>query len=112
MTKIWAWLKKWGALILGVLLAIATLGLIGKTVAGKLGKLKDERQLAEATAEVRKLEAMRAEVHAQVGAEDAAVAILDHQIMEQKRRAVAAFEGGDGLSDDELEDAFRAALGG
>lgn len=112
MKKAWAWLKRWGALILGILVTILTLGLVGRHVAKKLGKLRDEKQLAEATAEVKRLEAVRAEVHDRVGAEDAAVAILDNQIAEQKRRAVSAFVGGEGLSDEELEDAFREALGG
>ena len=112
MTKVWAWLKKWGAWILGVLVAILTLGLVGRHVAKKLGKLKDEKALAEATAEVKRLEALREEVHARVGEKDEAAIELDRQIQAQKRRAVEAYEGGEGLSDEELEDAFREALGG
>lgn len=112
MTKAWPWLKKWGWALLAGLVAILTLGFVSLHVKKLLGRLRDEKQLAEAKAEIEKLEAVRTRVRAQRTEEDAAVVELNARITEQKRRAVEAFEGGEGLSDEQLEDAFREALGG
>jgi hypothetical protein len=99
-------------LILGILAAVLTLGLAGSFAMKKLGKLRDEKQLAEATSEIRRLEGRRLEVARERGETDKQVQLLDEEIKKQKRLAVSAYEGGAGLSDDELEEAFREALGG
>jgi hypothetical protein len=109
--KALSWVKKWGTWILGGLLAVLTLGLVTRFTVGKLGKLKDEKLLVEATTEVRKLQAVRAEVTARAGEQDVAVEIIDRQIEAQKLRAVSAFEGGEGLTDAQLEEAFQTILG-
>ena len=105
-----AWLKRWGGWILGGLVFVLSLGLVRRHVKRKLGKLRDEKQLAEATARIGELRVLRKEVASQIGNRDVEVVALDQQIEAAKRQAVSAFVGGEGLSDEELEDAYREAL--
>ncbi len=112
MSKVGAWFKKWGGWIIGIALAVLTLGLAGSFAAKKLGKLRDEKQLAESQVEIARLSAQRDEVAKQKGETDGQVRMLDREILHQKRLAVMAYEGGENLNDDELEEALRETLGG
>ena len=112
MKKAGTWLKKWGVWILGVAVALLTLGLAGSFALKKLGKLRDEKQLADAQVEIARLSGRRDEVARERGETDKQVRALDRELLHQKRLAVMAYEGGENLSDDELEDALREALGG
>lgn len=116
MKAAWEWLKKWGGLLFGgiatVLLVVLTGGWYLRHKNKQLAAARDEAAIAEATAEVRRLEAVRAEVEARVGEKDEAIKVIDQQIAEQKARAVAAAGEGDGLSDEELAARFREVLGG
>ena len=116
MTAAWEWLKKWGGTLFG---AIAALLLI-LTGAGWLWRRQeaakaaalDEASIADAKAEMMRLEAIRGEVTKRVGEQDEAIVVLDEQIREQKVSVARAAGAGEGLTDDELEDAYRTALGG
>ena len=104
--KAWPWLRKWGALILGIIAVIFGAGWLYKTYKGRLGKVKDELAIAEATKEIGKLRATRIEVAARVGEKDEAMGVIDHKLKENKRIIIEAHEGGENLSDEEVLEEF------
>lgn len=114
--RAWAWLKKWGAWLLGglvtVLLAVLTGGWWLRRQREQLAAARDEATIAAARAEVERLEAVRAEVEDRVGEKDEAIEQIDSQIRAQKERAVRAAGAGEGLSDAELAERFKEVLGG
>ena len=109
-TKAWPWLKKWGAAILGGIVAILGAVLLFKTYKGKLGKVKDELAIAEAIKEIGKLQGVRSAIEERVGEKDEAIGIIDHKLAENRRRIVEAHEGGEDLTDEEVLEEY-ARLG-
>jgi len=108
-----AWFKKWWGWLVGIggaILALLTLGFFAKQKLNELGKVKDQLAIEEGLREVYKLRAVRAEIVERVGEKDEAVKHIDAQLAENKRKIVAAHEGGEALDDEEVEDAF-AQLG-
>jgi len=116
MKTAWGWLTKWGTALFGALAALLLLvlgaGWLWRRQEAALGAALDATSIAEARAEMSRLEAIRTEVAKRVGEQDGAIHVLDVQIREQKARVAAAAGAGEGLSDAELEDAYRTALGG
>lgn len=118
MTRVWAWLRRcWGWLLAG-LIGLVLLLVGGSWVVRRLGRLRDEATFDEATARVAHLEGQREEVRAQraeTAAErarvEARVREIDRELLHQRRLAIASFEGGEGLSDAEIERAYREVLG-
>lgn len=106
----WPWLKKWGGWILGGLVAILTLGLVTKAVHSRLGKVKDELAIAEATKKIGELRATRVQIEERVEEKDEALAVIDRQLAENRRRIIEAHEGGEDLTDEEVLEEF-ARLG-
>ena len=106
----WAWVKRWGAAIAGVLLVALGAGWLWRRQQAALGRAKDTAAVAEARREMDALRATRAEVARQVGEQDAAIAAIDSRIAESKRRIVDLHEGGGDIPDDQLDDVF-ARLG-
>lgn len=113
--RAWAWLKKWGSWLLGglatALLVVLTGGWWLRHQRQQLAAAKDEAAIAEARAQVKKLEAVRVEVEKRVGEKDEAIVAIDAQIREQKLKVVAAADAGEDLSDEELAARFREILG-
>lgn len=110
MKKVWAWLKKWGAVILGVLLVIVGGGWLWQRHKRRVGRLKDELAVAEATKEIERLRGQREQLAERVGEKDEQIDQIDDEIKRNKRKIVEAHEQGEGLSDDEIEQEF-AQLG-
>lgn len=110
LAGVWAWLKKWGALLAGVLLVALGAGWAWQRRGRLLGAARDAAAVAEALREVESLRATRAEVARQVGAKSEAVEALDAQIAAQRREIVRLHEGGEALVGDDLEHA-AAELG-
>jgi len=106
----WEWLKKAGVWIAGVLLLLLGAGWLWKRQRDALGKVRDQLAVERGLREVYRLRATREEVKKQVGEKDAAVEEIDRQLAENQRKIVEAHERGEGLSDDEVADAF-ARLG-
>lgn len=106
MKKVWQWLKKWGAAILGALLVILGGGWLWQRHKRKVGRLKDELAVAEATKEIERLRGERTQLAERVGEKDAQITEIDDQIKRNKRKIVEAHEQGEGLSDDEIEQEF------
>jgi len=102
VTKVWAWLKKWGAVILGGLAVLLGAGWLWKTYKGKLGKVKDKLAVAEATKKIAALRATREVLKERVGEKDEAMANIERLLVVNQRRLVAAHAGGEGLSDEEM----------
>lgn len=104
------WLRGRLQWLLMGLAGVLTLGWAWRRRLRRLGRLKDRTQLEEARAAVARLQGTRDEVRKSVAETDDAVQKLDQLLAVHKRHAVEAFEGGEGLSDEELESAFREAL--
>lgn len=119
MTKVGAWLKRfWGWLVAGVVgLVLLVVG--GGLLARRLGRLRDERQLNEAVRELDRIDGQVDEIarqRAETAADRARLEQRQRQLAQERthwrRVAAAAFEGGEELSDAELESALREVLGG
>jgi len=112
--KAWEFVKKWGgaifAALAAILLAVLGAGWLWRKKEAEAARLKDELAVAEATKEIARLTATREEVARQVGEKDEAIADVDRQLKENRRKIVEAHEGMEGLSDGEVEDAL-ARLG-
>lgn len=108
--RIWAWLKKWGALIVGVLLAVLTLGYVGRKVWRDRLVAEDKAKIEKAEREMAALRVRREEVEKLIGPQDAAVAKLDEQIEEQREVIRETMRTGAGMSDEEVAAEF-ARLG-
>lgn len=106
MTKIWAWLKKFGGWITGVLALLVGAGWLWKRQKERLGKLRDELAVSEATKEIEILRNLREKIAESATDLDVDIAQVDQQLAQQKRKIVEAFEKGTGLSDEEVERAF------
>ena len=106
MTKVWAWLKKWGAWILGALLAVLTLGFfVRKAWRDKL-QAEDKAAVAEAEKELEYLRGLREEVESRVDEKDEAIQDLDRRIDEQREVIRDAMKTGAGMSDEEIAAEF------
>lgn len=106
MKKLWQWLKKWSAVILGALLAIVGGGWLWQRHKRKVGRLKDRLAVAEATKEIERLRGEREQLSERVGDKDEEISKIDDEIKRNKRKIVEAHEQGEGLSDDEIEQEF------
>lgn len=109
MKKAWEWIKKWGGVIGGVLLALIGFGWLWHRKQLELGEVKDELAIAKATNNIAELRGRREEVAKQVGEKDEAVKEIDAEIAANKRAIIEAYENGEGLSDKEVERAFKEA---
>lgn len=73
----------------------------------KLGATRDKLAVERAKTRIESLRATRAEVEKQTESKDGAISAIDREIKANKRALVEAHEGGEGLSDAEVDKAFR-----
>lgn len=106
----WAWLRKWGLAIAGILLLALGAGWLWRRKQRELGRVRDQLAVEESRREIAALQAQRDAVLARVDEHEPEVAAIDRQLADNRRRIVEAHEHGRGLSDEEVEDAF-AKLG-
>lgn len=106
MTAVWAWLRKWGALVVGVLLLVLGGGWLWRRREAALGRVRDELAVERAKREIERLRGQREEVARQVGEKDEAIAAIDSRLAENARKIVEAHEGGAGLTDEQVAEAF------
>ena len=106
MTKVWNWLKRAGVWIAGGLLLLLGVGWLWRTQSAKLGQLRDRATVEKALSETYKLRAQRTAVAERVGEKDDAIEEIDRRLDENKRRIIEAHEHGEGMTDDEVDDAF------
>lgn len=109
MKKLWAWIKKWWGAVVAALAAIFGGLLLWRRHKRKLGAVKDELAVAEATKEISRLKGVREEVARQVHRDDVAIKAIDDEIKHQKRKVVEAHEVDEGMSDEEVAQAFDDA---
>lgn len=114
MQKAWAWLKKWGTALFGAIAAVLLLvlggGWLWRRREQALGAVRDELAVEKAKGEIARLRGVREEVAREVGEKDEAIVEVDRQLAENRRKIVEAHEGGQSLSDEEV-DALFARMG-
>lgn len=113
MTKLKRWFSRaWGWLVGIATILLAGIGLYSyhRAKVRELGRVKDDLALQRATEEVRALRKVREEIAKEVEADDGRLRRLDAELARNARDIVEAHEGGQGLSDEEVLDAF-ARLG-
>ena len=106
MKKVWAWLKKYGALLLGGVLALLGAGWLWSRSKSKLGKVKDELAVAEATKEIARLKSAREAIERMVGEKGEALTLIDQKLDDNRLKIIQAHEGGEDMTDEELATAF------
>lgn len=107
MSSVWEWLKKWGAAIAGVLLAVLGAGWLWQRKSRELGRVKDRLAVERVKRDIARLQGMRKEISKRVGEKDEAIEGIDRQLAENRRAIVEAHEHGEGMSDEEVDEAFR-----
>lgn len=109
MGKIWGWLKKWGAWLIGGLVTLLTFGFIfRKHWREKLHK-RDLQQLEDAENQLAYLNGLRDEITERAGEEDQAIQSIDEQIEKQRERIRETMQLGAGLSAEEIAREFDDA---
>jgi len=94
------------AAVVAVALALLSIFIVRR----RLGAARDAAAVAEALREMDALRARRDEISRQLGEKDDAIQAIDARILEQKRKIVHLHEGGEQISDEDLDKAF-AELG-
>lgn len=119
LTRVGAWLRASWRWLLGAAAVALALVIGGVFAARRLGKLRDEEQLEAAVKRHAELQGRREEISAQrtetaadAARVDARLRDLDREAAHQRALAVAAFEGGEEMSDEEITRAFREVTGG
>jgi len=100
VTKVWGWFKKWGLLILGILLLLVGIGWVWQRA--RLGKVRDRLAAEQALRKVHTLRATRAMLKGRVREEDEAIEAIHRQLDENKKKYIEAHEVGEGKSDEEM----------
>jgi len=112
--KAWKWTRYHVSQVLSIvvslLLAILGIGWLWRRKSSQIGAVKDQLAVTQATSEIVKLRALRADLKARVGDKDEAIGLVDEELKRNQRLVVEAHEQGDGLSDQEVADEF-ARLG-
>jgi len=113
--KTWLWIKSHVKAVLGgavsVLLLVLGAGWLWRRQKSKLGKVKDELAVAEASNKINELRAVRREVAAQVGEKDESIIAVDAEIAENRRKIIDAHERTEDVTDEELlEELARLGL--
>jgi uncharacterized protein HemX len=73
----------------------------------KLGELRDRVAVEQAKGQIDALRASREELEDLLPAKDKTIRFLDGEIQKNKRRIAEAHEGGEGLSDAEVDEELR-----
>lgn len=73
----------------------------------KLGKLRDQNAVLRATKRVEQLRAARKELEGRVDEKDTAIRQIDDQLKENKRQIANAHDGGEELTDAEVDEELR-----
>lgn len=111
MKKAWTWIKKWGGVVFGSLAAVLLLllggGWLWRRKQAELGAVKDELAVERAKRDIERLRATRKEVARQVGEKDEAIAEIDRQLAKNRRKLADAHEGGENLTDEQVEAALE-----
>ena len=110
MKRAWSWLKKWGLALFAGLLTIVTFGAYARRRSLQLDAARDAAKVAEAKAKIEHLRGIREQLTERVEEKDEAIEAIDRELAAQKRKLVEAHEAGEGLTDQEVEEAF-ARLG-
>jgi hypothetical protein len=107
VNKVWAFLKRWGAALAGLLLALLGAGWMWKRKQAEIARLKDQAAVDRALKDMEGLRAVRERVAKEEGTTAAQITVIDESLAENRRKIVEAHEGMENLKDDEVEEAFH-----
>lgn len=105
MSKAWAFLRRWGAVILAALLVFAGSGWLWNRRRAR--RVADQLAVEKATREIARLRAVREQLVERIGEKDEAIAEIDAKIEENRADIIAAHENFEEMSDEEVADVFR-----
>jgi hypothetical protein len=110
MKKAWTWLKRWGLAIAGALAVVLGAGWLWHRRSTALGRVTDKLAVEKARTQIAELQGMRTMLTERLDEKDEAIRTIDEQLAENKRRIVEAHEYGEGMTDAEIEEAFKRLL--
>ena len=106
MSAVLAFLKKWGAAILSLLLALVGVGWVFKKKQEEIAHLKDQAAVDKALKNIEALHAVRVRVSAEEGETAGQIATIDQKLSENRRKIVEAHEGMENVPDDQVDETF------
>lgn len=107
LAEVWAWLKKWGLAIAGVLAAILGAGIVWDASKRRTARLADELAVEKARRKVAALDAQRAALDARDEAHVEEIKRIETERQVIARETVALDRDVAAMSDEEVERAFR-----
>jgi hypothetical protein len=108
LKKAWVWIREWSWALLLAVFALVGAGWAVRRKHIEAGAVRDALAVERAQRKIAELRGRRDQLLAELPRDHALVRAIDDELDENKREIVEAHEGlSEGLSDEEVADAFR-----